>query len=292
MLAELREGATIVWDAIDHGHPPIRFAKEVIERALRAFVFINMYASWGALPGVDDHWDDHDVFVLQVTGHKNWRVHPATRMWPMPEDFGTEPPPEYEHDWTLVPGSVLYLPRGWWHRVTPVNEPSLHLTIGILKPTNADFLAWLLDQAKESEFVRQDYPFPVDEGARVAYAAALRSVLGEWLQPSSIGRYEQLLDDTHYLDPRPTLQAVEDPYGEAWDSDSEAVILSTRARLEDRGHEVALIVAGNEWRAPKQATALLRALVDGRPLRVGALLEGVPARLVSELVTAGIVAVI
>src|SRR5436190_2055873 len=177
LLAELRSGATLVWDAIDQGHPPIRTAKQVFERALHAFAFINMYASWGTLAGVGDHWDDHEVFVLQLTGSKNWRVHPPTRKWPMPDDLGTEPPARYAHDLTLKAGSVLYLPRGWWHQVTPLNEPSLHLTIGILRPTNADFLGWLLNMAKESDLVRQDFPFPMDDDARTAHAAALRSVL-------------------------------------------------------------------------------------------------------------------
>ncbi|HEX7956170.1 MAG TPA: cupin domain-containing protein [Pyrinomonadaceae bacterium] len=290
-LAELRGGATLVWDAIDQAHAPSRAAKQAIERALRAFVFVNMYASWGDLGGLGDHWDDHDVFVLQVSGRKTWRVHPATRKWPLPDDFVGRPPARYAHKWTLKAGSVLYLPRGWWHQVTPLNEPSLHLTLGVLRPTNADFLGWLLDRAKQSDLVRQDFPAPTDDEARAAHAAALRAVLGEWVSPSNVELYERVQEATHYLDPRPTLQAVGDASPEAWDPDSEALFLSTRARLRGRGADVALVVAGREWRAPKGAAPLLGALIDGRPVRVGTLLEHVPGRLVSELVTAGILAV-
>jgi ribosomal protein L16 Arg81 hydroxylase len=291
LLAELRRGATLVWDAIDQGHPPIRTAKQAFERALHSFVFVNMYASWGTVGGIGDHWDDHDVFVLQITGRKNWRVHPATRQWPLPEDFGGGPPPEYAYNWTLEAGSVLYLPRGWWHRVTPVNEPSLHLTVGVLRPTNSDLLMWLLDRAKQSDLVRQDFPFRMDDGARAAHAALLRSVLEQWVQPSNIELYERMLDNTHYLDSRPTLQAVADQSPEAWDPDSEALLSSTRAQLQDRGADLALVVAGREWRAPKEAAELLGALVEGTPIRLEMLLERVPGRLVSELVTAGILAV-
>jgi ribosomal protein L16 Arg81 hydroxylase len=291
LLAELRAGATLVWDAIDQGHPPIRAARQALERALRAFVCVNAYASWGTLGGLGDHWDDHDVFVLQVMGRKRWRVHPATRRWPLAnEDFGDEPPVEYAHEWMLEAGGLLYLPRGWWHRVTPVNEPSLHLTIGVFRPTNADFLLWLVDRAKESDLVRQDFPIAMDEATRTAHAVALRSVLEEWLQPSSIALYAQEQDDTHYLDPRPTLQAVGDTSPEAWDPDSEALFLSTRARLQDRGADVVLVVAGTEWRAPKDAEPLLGALINGRPVRIGTLLERVPGQLISELVTAGVIA--
>jgi ribosomal protein L16 Arg81 hydroxylase len=218
-------------------------------------------------------------------------VHPATRKWPLPGDFAAEPPAKYAHKWTLKAGSVLYLPRGWWHRVTPVNEPSLHLTIGVLRPTNADFLGWLLNVAKESDLVRQDFPSPTDGEARAAHAAALRSMLEEWISPSNIELYERVQDATHYLDPRPTLQAVGDADPEAWAPNSEALLLSTRARLQDRGADIVLLAAGREWRAPKEAGPLLSALVEGRPVRMETLLERVPASLVSELVTAGILAV-
>jgi ribosomal protein L16 Arg81 hydroxylase len=289
LLAEVRDGATLVWDAIDQAHPPIRAAKQEVERALRAFVFVNMYASWGGVGGLGGHWDDHDVFVIQLIGRKNWRVQPPARSCPLPEDAGLEPPTRYANDWTLDPGSVLYLPRGWWHRVTPVGEPSLHLTIGVLRPTNADFLRWLVEQVTESDLVRQDFPFPMDEQARVAHAAALRSVLGEWLRPSAIELYERMQDETHYLDPRPTLQAADGT--RAWDPDSEVLLLSTRADLRRRDGDVALVVAGEEWRAPGEAEPSLRSLVDGRPVRVDVLLRHVPDSFLSGLVTAGIVAV-
>jgi ribosomal protein L16 Arg81 hydroxylase len=292
MLAELRAGATLVWDAIDQAHPPIREVKQAIERALHAFAFVNMYASWGTVAGVGAHWDDHDVFVLQITGRKRWRVHPATRKHPLPEDFDeAEPPGEYAYEWTLAAGDVLYLPRGWWHQVSPQGEPSLHLTVGILRPTNADVLGWLLERAKESELVRQDFPFPMDDEARASHAAALRSALEAWIQPATLALYEQVHDATHYLDPRPTLQAVADARAEAWDPEAAVVCLSTRASVEDRDTNVALVVTGREWLAPGAAAPLLRELVDGRAVRLGTLLERVPAQLVSALVTAGVLAV-
>jgi ribosomal protein L16 Arg81 hydroxylase len=290
-LAELRGGATLVWDAIDQGHPPIRAMKNELERALRAFVFVNMYASWGTLSGTDDHWDDHDVFVLQLTGRKHWRVHPATRSWPMPGDEVTDPPAAYAHEWTLTPGTVLYLPRGWWHRATPVGEPSLHLTIGVLRPTNADLLEWLLARAQASELVRQDVPWPMDDDERVAHAAALRSVLDKWVHAGNIELFERAQDAAHYVDPRPTLQAVGDARPEAWDPDASALFLSTRARVETHGADVVLIVGGAEWWAPKAAGPLLADLVAGHPVRLGTLLAQVPDALVAELVTAGILAV-
>lgn len=291
LLAELRDGATLVWNAIDQCHAPIRAVKQEVERALRAFAFINLYAGWGTTSGTNDHWDDHDIFVLQVVGRKCWRVHPATRPWPVPDDERPAPPATYPHEWTLTPGSILYLPRGWWHLVTPMDEPSLHLTIGVLRPTNADFLGWLVDVARESELIRQDLPLTMDHAARVAHAAALRSVLDEWLRPDSIELFLQLQDATHHLDPRPTLQAVADPRPESWDPDSSACLLSTRARLVQRSTDVVLVVAGQEFAAPMTAAASLAALIDGRHVRLRSLLEHTPSELVGRLVALGMLAI-
>src|SRR5687768_12164142 len=131
----------------------------------------------------------------------------------------------------------------------------------------------------------------MDDEARAAHAESLRSMLEKWIRPSNIEAYEREQDDTHYMDPRPTLQAVRDASAEAWDPDSEALFLSTRAHIKDRGVHVVLIVGGKEWRAPRAAGPLLCELVNGRPIRVGTLLERVPGPLLSELVTAGILAV-
>jgi ribosomal protein L16 Arg81 hydroxylase len=284
--AELREGATLVWDAIDQAYPPIRAAKQAMERALRAFMFVNMYASWGSIGGFGDHWDDHDVFVLQVIGRKNWHVRPASM-------FNNEPPVEPMQELQLRAGSVLYLPRGWWHRVTPINEPSLHLTIGVLRPTNADFLLWLLDKSKQSDLIGEDFPFEMDDNARTKHAAALRLMIEDWIQPSNISLYEQDYNNEHYLDPMPTLEVVGEANLNAWDADSEVIFLSTRAHLQNGDREdVILMVAGTQWRLPKKAEHLLNALINGQRVQIRVLLQCVSGNFLMQLVNAGIIALV
>ncbi|GAA2767620.1 hypothetical protein GCM10010103_66620 [Streptomyces paradoxus] len=291
LLVEIRDGATMVWDAIDQAHAPVHAVKQGIERALRAFSFVNMYASWGDVGGFPEHWDDHDVFVVQLLGRKHWQVQQPTRKWPMPEDF-SEPPTEYAHEWTLTPGSVLYLPRGWWHKVTPLNEPSLHLTIGVLRPTNADFMTWLVQQATACDLMRQDIPVLDDDQARAQHAAALRSVMDQWLGPSALELFDATQSKTHYLDPRPTLQAIDHIGPETWEADSKVVLLSTRAEIRRSDGGVALVVAGDEWWAPAEAEPCLRKLVEGRPIDADAFRGHATSSLVSELVASGVAAVI
>ncbi|MFL6548671.1 MAG: JmjC domain-containing protein, partial [Povalibacter sp.] len=52
-------------------------------------------------------------------------------------------PPVPQIDCVLESGDVLYVPRGWWHQVTPLEEGSLHFSIGVYAPTTQDYLAWL-----------------------------------------------------------------------------------------------------------------------------------------------------
>lgn len=290
LMAELRQDGTLVWDGLDRCHPPVRELKYEVERALGAFAFVNMYASWGNESGTNDHWDDHEIFALQLVGRKHWQSHPPTRRWPLPDDAVSGPPPAYTRDVTMAPGSLLYLPRGWWHRVTPVGEPSLHLSVGVLRPTNADLLGWLLENAHESELVRQDFPLGMDAAARSAHADALRAVVDAWLQPASLEQFAAVQEARHGLDPRPTLQVVGDRRPSSWDPDATAYLLSTRARVERRDGAVLLVVAGTEHVAPAGAAKALADLVGGRPLRLGELIDQLPEDLVAELVESGIVA--
>lgn len=48
----------------------------------------------------------------------------------------------------LNEGDVLFVPKGTWHDVVAINEPSLHLTISVVYPTVADYAQWLLSQHK------------------------------------------------------------------------------------------------------------------------------------------------
>ncbi|NVI90305.1 hypothetical protein HUX53_24190, partial [Actinomadura sp. BRA 177] len=75
---QLRDGATLVLDAIEEMHPPIGSMVNTLERHLRTCVQVNAYASWTAKEGFGVHWDDHDVIVLQVSGAKRWRIYGPT----------------------------------------------------------------------------------------------------------------------------------------------------------------------------------------------------------------------
>jgi hypothetical protein len=77
--------------------------------------------------GLGPHYDETEIFTLQIAGAKRWRLyHRIDSDLPgilQPEQLG-----EPVHDLRLQAGDLLYLPRGWAHEVT-CEEPAFSLTL-------------------------------------------------------------------------------------------------------------------------------------------------------------------
>ena len=121
---------------------PITHLAESLERVFRVRIQVNAYAGWRTSHGFDLHWDDHDVFILQIAGRKKWKVYGMTRKYPLARDVepATDKPDTPLWEGMLEDGDLLYIPRGWWHVATPLDEPTLHLTVGVNNPNGADLL--------------------------------------------------------------------------------------------------------------------------------------------------------
>ncbi|MER5728964.1 cupin domain-containing protein [Streptomyces sp. NPDC002138] len=119
-------GATIVLQTLQDYWPPLtRFCRS-LEFALTHPVQANAYITPRSAQGLAVHTDDHDVFVLQTFGRKNWKVYGQ----PSSSDEGGDPG-EPLIDVELKPGDMLYIPRGFAHSARTADVPSAHITIGI-----------------------------------------------------------------------------------------------------------------------------------------------------------------
>ena len=150
LLAQLRRGATLVLDAVDELSAPAEELAAALEHQFRESVQINCYAGFRTTHGFDLHFDRHDVFILQVAGRKRWRVYGETRPHPVADDIEPAAKPAGPPLWegVLEDGDVLYMPRGWWHVAEPLDEPTLHLTVGVHKRTGLDFMKWLTQRLR------------------------------------------------------------------------------------------------------------------------------------------------
>lgn len=129
--------------------------------------------------GTAAHFDQNINFVLQISGQKKWWIadntsveNPMTRF-----TIGTEADPELDSyldedlpkefpkesvEFTLKPGSVLFLPRGAWHKTEAI-EDALSLNFTYSAPTWIDILQTALrGRLAMSPYWRQTADFVTD----------------------------------------------------------------------------------------------------------------------------------
>ena len=121
---------------------------------------VNLYASWRPTPALEQRWDTHDIFVLQVCGRKHWRVHAPCARIRSPTTSSRRPAPRTKPTWDgmLRRETCSISHRGWWHSAAAVERPSLHLTVGVYKRTGLDLVDWLRRQLRDGEVFRRDVP--------------------------------------------------------------------------------------------------------------------------------------
>ena len=131
--------ARLVLQGLHRTWPPLVDFATDLASDLGHPVQVNAYITPPENRGFAAHYDVHDVFVLQVAGHKRWHVHEPVVLNPLPDQ------PWQQHraavaaraaeqpliDVVLEPGDALYLPRGYLHSADALGEVSIHLTVGV-----------------------------------------------------------------------------------------------------------------------------------------------------------------
>ena len=175
LLANISQGASLVMDGIQELAPRVGALAGAFQDVFEAAITVNLYASWGRQNAFDLHWDQQEVFVLQLAGRKQWEVYAPTRPVPLREDSEKPAKPVGPPVWegTLEDGDMLYMPRGWWHLATPLDEASLHLSFSLEPPNGADFLRWWLPRLLQRADVRQNLPLGLNAAVRQDYFARL-----------------------------------------------------------------------------------------------------------------------
>lgn len=292
LARELREGATLVLDAVDELSEPVEKLAKGLELLFRERVQVNLYAGWQTSPGFDLHWDDHDVFILQVAGRKRWSVYGQTRPSPLVNDIEKARKPEHEPLWegTLEDGDLLYIPRGWWHVAVPLAEPTLHLTVGVHNRTGLDLLRWLSEALRASETFRRDLPRLASAGERAAHNARLREELLAAWDDSAVERFYEDLDARAEPRARVALPWVATPGAAPPADDAVVRLLAPRPlKLEPTNGVVEFDAIGQHWRFAEGALPVLRALADRRVCTVAELCEAARGRVAPETVRAFLV---
>lgn len=97
------------------------------------------YASVGG--GVGPHVDKYDVFLLQGTGRRRWRIaEGGNKQLDADSELPTLKKFVAEQEWVLEPGDMLYLPPGVAHEGVAVDGPCMTWSIGAVAPTHESLL--------------------------------------------------------------------------------------------------------------------------------------------------------
>jgi hypothetical protein len=293
LVASLSQGASLVMDGIHERDPCVGILASAFQDLFEAPVYVNLYASWGRTNCFTLHWDPQEVFILQLSGRKHWKVYAPTRAFPLKDDpdKAAEPagPPVWEG--ILEDGDMLYMPRGWWHMATPLDEPSLHLNFGLEPPNGADFLRWWFPRLLRRADMRQNLPLGGDAAVRQTYFAGLLNSMSADGQGRDLAG-EFLREWNAYRRARPVVRlplapgAQKIPLGMAT-----AVRLAQRDGLftecEPGERTARFQVAGRSYNIWPQLVPALQRLSSRQSITVGELCGGIgDQQVVTALITA------
>lgn len=172
---QFAEGATIVLQALQRTWSPVGEFTAQLASELGHPVQANAYITPPQNRGFDDHYDVHDVFVLQIAGSKRWVVHEPVHQAPLRDQPWTDRRSAVAEaaghdpviDTVLQPGDCLYLPRGWLHAAQAQDEVSIHLTLGVHAWTRYALAEQLVQDAlvrlRDDPEARQSLPIAFDD---------------------------------------------------------------------------------------------------------------------------------
>ena len=134
IYASYADGYTLVVNEIDSFWKPIKTLCHNMRDVIKHKTVVNMYLTPKNEKALLPHYDTHDVFVVQVSGKKHWRLYDADYPSPLVKSF--QPIFQREHlknvqEITVNAGDIMYIPRGVPHEAYTTDESSLHLTIGV-----------------------------------------------------------------------------------------------------------------------------------------------------------------
>ena len=129
------------------------------------FVGSNTYLTPAGTQGFAPHYDDVEVFMLQVEGRKRWKVYKPFEGEELPRKSSRNYHPkeikgEPEIYEILEPGDMIYMPRGWIHQGEALaGEHSLHVTISTYQKNSwGDLLERVIPNALQTA-IKEDIDF-------------------------------------------------------------------------------------------------------------------------------------
>jgi hypothetical protein len=208
ILADMREGGTLVLDHLELREPKLGLICRLLAQELGHRFQTNLYLTPPHGKGSVPHWDNHDVFILQVLGSKRWTIEKQRRAFPGKGDKMGGAGREFRgelNSFTVKQGDLIYIPRGFIHAAECGTEPSLHITIGVVAFFLEDLLNATLKAAiQRDERLRRALPMRFMNGGREGVirsaATAFRQVDDEMFLGAVVDLYRDEIIKSFQLD--------------------------------------------------------------------------------------------
>jgi len=226
--------------------------------------------------GVGAHFDSYDVFLLQASGHRRWRIgaqQDLTLAQGLPLKILANFQPEQE--FVLGPGDMLYLPPQYAHEGVALDE-CMTYSIGFRAPSYQElgeaFLASMMDTIElPGRYADPDLRVP---RRRAEIDNAMLAKVGAELRQIRFTREDILLFLGEYLsEPKP--HVFFDPPARlaghrqfAQDARKKGVRLSRKTQMLHRDNHV--FINGTSFEADGDDLAMLKVLADARRLETTA----------------------
>lgn len=225
----------------------------------------DLMISWASQGGgVGPHFDSYDVFLLQASGQRRWRIGRQ-------KDLSLQPDVplkilshfQPEEEFVLNPGDMLYLPPKWAHDGIAETADCMTYSVGFRVPQRGGLAGELVQRMAEAWEDETLYRDPTQA------ATDQPGSIPESLIDFSVDGLQRLLADRQSLacalgevmtEPKPRVW-FEEP-AQAWSVG--AVVLDRRTRMMHDRHHV--FINGESFLAGGADARLMRELADRRGL--------------------------
>lgn len=174
----MSHGASVIVADIDPHVPILKTLCASIRELTGETIKAGAIATTGDGGALRYHYDEDDLFIVQLEGSKRWRIHGPPVANPV-AGMDAKPAPRDEpvFDEILRPGDTLFLPAGYWHQCSNERELSLHLGIFFKPVTTYYAVKALLAKLIENETFRRPLSRSESAADRAALEAEIRARL-------------------------------------------------------------------------------------------------------------------
>ncbi len=232
--------------------------------------------------GVGPHYDNYDVFLVQVSGRRQWEIgglydESSPRRPEVPVKILTEWEPEEQ--WVLEPGDLLYVPPRVGHNGIAVGKECMTCSVGFRAPSHRDILLDFSEYiaGQLSEDVRYADPDLVPQGhsGQITPAAVkkIQNILTEYVKDQDrlsewFGCY---ITAPKYQDEDSTKEeyCIEDVQQSLAEGGMLTKNEGSRFAFQDHGKSLWLFVDGRQYACSPTMVDLVKTLCAERTFRLG-----------------------